>query len=43
MQDFTPELTVLRNRLDEATGYLRIAEQKERRTALEVEMADPEL
>ena len=43
MQDFTPELTVLRNRLDEATDYLRIAEQKERRTALEVEMADPEL
>ena len=43
MQDFTPELAVLRNRLDEATGYLRIAEQKERRTALEVEMADPEL
>ena len=43
MQDFTPELTVLRNRLDEATGYLRIAEQKEHRTALEAEMADPEL
>ena len=43
MQDFTPELTVLRNRLDEAAGYLRITEQKERRTALEVEMADPEL
>ena len=43
MQDFTPELGALRNRLDEATGYLRIAEQKERRTALEVEMADPEL
>ena len=43
MQDFTPELATLRNRLDEATGYLRIAEQEERRTALEVEMADPEL
>ncbi len=43
MQDFTPELTALRNRLDEATGYLRIAEQKEHRTALEAEMADPEL
>ncbi len=43
MQDFTQELTALRNRLDEATGYLRIAEQEERRTALEVEMADPEL
>jgi len=43
MQDFTPELTALRNRLDEATGYLRIAEQKECRVALEVEMADPEL
>ena len=43
MQDFAPELATLRNRLDEATGYLRIAEQEERRTALEVEMADPEL
>ena len=43
MQDFTPELKALRNRLDEATGYLRITEQKERRTALESEMADPEL
>ena len=43
MQDFTPELTALRNRLDEATVYLRIAEQEERRTALEAEMADPEL
>ena len=43
MQDFTSELATLRNRLDEATGYLRIAEQEERRMALEVEMADPEL
>ncbi len=43
MQDFTLELTALRNRLDEATAYLRIAEQEERRTALEAEMADPEL
>ena len=43
MQDFTPELGALRNRLEEASGYLRIAEQKDRRTALEVEMADPEL
>ena len=43
MQDFAPELATLRNRLDEATGYLRIAEQEERRMAIEVEMADPEL
>ena len=43
MQYFTPELGALRNRLEEASGYLRIAEQKDRRTALEVEMADPEL
>ena len=43
MQDFTPELGARRNRLEEASGYLRIAEQKDRRTALEVEMADPEL
>ena len=43
MQDFTTELSALRSRLDEAATYLRIAEQQQRRTALEAEMADPEL
>ena len=43
MQDFTTELVLLRARLDEAFGYLRISEQLERRVALEAEMADPEL
>ena len=43
MQDFTTELVLLRARLDEAFGYLRISEQLERRAALEAEMADPEL
>mgnify|MGYP003324062360 CR=1 FL=1 len=43
MQDFAPDLSDLQARLDEATGYLRIAEQQDRRTALEAEMADPEL
>ena len=43
MQDFTAELFALRNRLDEAATYLRITEQQQHRTALETEMADPEL
>ena len=43
MQDFTAELAALRIRLNEAFNYLRISEQLERRVALEIEMADPEL
>ena len=43
MQNFAPDLAALRTRLDEATGYLRIAEQAERRVGLETEMADPNL
>ena len=43
MQDFTAELFALRSRLDEAATYLRITEQQQHRTALETEMADPEL
>ena len=43
MQDFTAQLLALRSRLDEAATYLRIAEQQQHRTALETEMADPEL
>ena len=43
MQDFTDELNALAARLDEATRYLRIDEQRQRRSALEAEMADPDL
>ena len=43
MQNFAPDLAALRTRLDEAAGYLRIAEQAERRVGLETEMADPDL
>ena len=43
MQNFAPDLAALRTRLDEAAGYLRIAEQVERRVGLETEMADPDL
>ena len=43
MQNFAPDLAALRNRLDEASGYLRIAEQQDRRDGLETEMADPDL
>ena len=43
MQDFTPDLAVLRTRLAEAFGYLRITELDERRVVLEAEVADPDL
>ena len=43
MQDFSPRLDDLRRRLDEAAGYLRTDELGERRAALELEMADPDL
>ena len=43
MQNFAPDLASLRTRLDEAAGYLRIAEQAKRRAGLETEMADPDL
>ena len=43
MQDFAPDLAVLRTRLAEAFVYLRITELDERRVVLEAEMADPDL
>jgi len=43
MQDFTPEIAELRRRLDEAAVYLRITDLVGQRTALEGEMADPDL
>jgi peptide chain release factor 2 len=41
--DVTEELGVLRSRLAEAEGYLRIAELRTRRVALEAEAARPDL
>ena len=43
MRDFAPDLVALRQRLDQASGYLRIEELRTRRTELEEEMADPGL
>ena len=43
MRDFAPDLVALRQRLDQASGYLRIEELRPRRTELEEEMADPGL
>ena len=43
MRDFAPDLVALRQRLDQASGYLRIEELRTRRAELEEEMADPDL
>jgi len=43
MQDFTDQLTAIRKRLDEAAGYLRIAELEVRQPQLEVEASRPDL
>jgi len=43
MRDFVPDLVALRQRLDQARGYLRIEELGTRRAELEEEMADPDL
>ncbi len=43
MRDFAPDLVAVRQRLDQASGYLRIEELRTRRTELEEEMADPDL
>jgi len=43
MRDFAPDLVALRQRLDQASGYLRIEELGTRRAELEEEMADPDL
>jgi peptide chain release factor 2 len=43
MQDFSPRLAALRDRLDEARTYLRIAELRARRPQLETELGRPDL
>ena len=43
MRDFAPDLVALRQRLDQASDYLRIEELRTQRTELEEEMADPGL
>ncbi len=43
MQDFTPRLRALRDRLEEAAGYLRVAELRGRRPQLEAELGRPDL
>ena len=43
MQDFSPRLDALHRRLGEAAGYLRTDDLAERRSALELEAADPDL
>jgi peptide chain release factor 2 len=43
MQDFTDQLQAIRSRLDEADGYLRIAELRTRQPQLEVEASRPDL
>jgi peptide chain release factor 2 len=43
MRDFSDDLTSLRRRLDEAEGYLRIAELRRSRPQLETEASRPDL
>ena len=43
MQDFTKQLAAIRTRLDEASGYLRIAELEQRQPQLEAEASRPDL
>ena len=43
MQDFTEQLDAIRTRLDEASGYLRIAELEQRQPQLEAEASRPDL
>lgn len=43
MQDYTSTFTALRSRLDEASGYLRIDDQRARQPQLEAEMSRPDL
>jgi len=43
VQDFTPRVTALRARLDEAAGYLRIDALRARRPQLETELGRPDL
>lgn len=43
MQDFSDTFAALQTRLDEAAGYLRIADQRARQPQLEAEMSRPDL
>ncbi|HUZ44449.1 MAG TPA: peptide chain release factor 2 [Acidimicrobiales bacterium] len=43
MQDLTPELSALRRRMDEAAAYLDLDRLRQRREALEPEVARPDL
>ena len=43
MRDFSDDLKEVRRRLDEAGGYLRVAESRNRLTELEAEMGRPDL
>ena len=43
MQDYSDTFAALRRRLDEAEGYLRIAEIRARQPQLEAEMSRPDL
>ena len=43
LQDFTEQLAAIRTRLDEASGYLRIAELEQRQPQLEAEASRPDL
>lgn len=43
MSDHTDDLAALRHRLDEAAGYLQVAELRERRPELEAESSRPDL
>jgi peptide chain release factor 2 len=43
MQDFSEQLAAIRTRLDEASGYLRVAELEQRQPQLEAEASRPDL
>ncbi len=43
MRDFSDDITALRKRLDEALGYLRVAELRRQRPQLETEASRPDL
>src|SRR4051812_5991762 len=43
MRDFSDDLNALRKRLDEAQGYLRIAELRRQKPQIEVEATRPDL
>ncbi len=43
MRDFSDDLKEVRRRLDEAGGYLKVAESRNRLVELEAEMGRPDL